>query len=298
MLKIFKWLGLSLTALILLVVGGYSYLVLSFDTINFPDNHGNVEAELFLGEGDKQPLIVGFGGSEGGNAWASDYWKELRDEFISQGYAILAIGYFGAKGTPENLDRIALEGIHQAILETANHPKINSECIAVIGGSKGGELSLLLASHFPEIKTVIAIVPGSAVFPALTIAMNTPSFSLNGDPLPFVPVPWSATPALIKGDLRAVWEEMLKNEKAVKQAAIQVENINGPIFFVSATQDEFWPSKEMSDTMMQRLQTHDFAFYADHLAVEGSHATPFGSFDDIEAFMKIHFLNNDQIGCA
>lgn len=297
MLKIFKWLGLSLTALILLVVGGYSYLVLSFDTINFPDNHGNVEAELFLGEGDKQPLIVGFGGSEGGNAWASDYWKGQRDEFISQGYAFLAIGYFGAKGTPQNLDRIALDGVYQAILETANHPNINSECIAVMGGSKGGELSLLLASHFPEIKTVIAIVPGSAVFPALTIAMNTPSFSLNGDPLPFVPVPWSATPALIKGDLRAVWEEMLKNEEAVKQAAIKVENINGPIFFVSATQDEFWPSKEMSDAMMQRLEKHDFAFYTEHLAVEGSHAAPLESFDKVEAFLKTNFLNNDQIGC-
>ena len=167
-----------------------------------------------------------------------------------------------------------------------------------MGGSKGGELSLLLASHFPEIKTVVAIVPGNAVFPALTIAMNTPSFSLNGELLPFVPVPLSATPALIKGNLRAVWEEMLKNEDAVERAAIQVENINGPIFFVSATQDEFWPSKEMSDAMMQRLQKNAFPFHSDHLAIKGGHIAPLESFDEIETFLEANFLNNDRFNCA
>jgi len=298
MLKILKWVGISMISLIILAIGGYTYLVLSFDTKNFPENHGNVEAELFVGKGENQPLIVGFGGSEGGNAWASEFWKKQRDEFISQGYAFLAIGYFGAKGTPQNLDRIALEGVKQAILETTNHPNINSECIAVLGGSKGAELSLLLASHFPEIRTVIAIAPGNAVFPALTIAMNTPSFSLNGEPLPFVPIPWGATPALIKGDLRAVWVEMLKNEGAVERAAIEVENINGPIFFVSATQDEFWPSTEMSSAMMQRLNTNEFPFHTDHLAVEGSHIAPLGAFNEVEAFLKTHFLENDGFDCA
>ncbi len=298
MITILKWLGISIITLVVLVIGGYTYLLLSFDTKNFPENHGNVEAELFLGDGERQPLIVGFGGGEGGNAWASDFWKEQRDEFLSQGYAFLAIGYFGATDTPQNLDRIALEGVHEAILETARHPNINGDCIAVMGGSKGGELSLLLASHFPEIKTIIAIVPGNAVFPALTIAMNTPSFSLNGELLPFVPVPWSATPALIKGDLRAVWEEMLKNEDAVERAAIKVENINGPILFISATQDEFWPSKEMSDAMMERLQMHSFPFHVDHLIVEGSHIAPLQSFDEIESFLDMHFLNNGNYQCS
>ena len=58
----------------------------------------NVEAILYLGKGEKQPLVVGFGGSEGGNAWSSDYWKKTRDQFIERGYAFLAIGYLGPKG--------------------------------------------------------------------------------------------------------------------------------------------------------------------------------------------------------
>ena len=77
MITILKWLGISIITLVVLVIGGYTYLLLSFDTKNFPENHGNVEAELFLGDGERQPLIVGFGGGEGGNAWASDFWKAV-----------------------------------------------------------------------------------------------------------------------------------------------------------------------------------------------------------------------------
>lgn len=62
-------------------------------------NH--IAAILYTGNNVKQPLIVGIGGSEGGNAWASDYWKKTRDEFLAKGYAFLAVGYFGSKGTPK-----------------------------------------------------------------------------------------------------------------------------------------------------------------------------------------------------
>lgn len=36
----------------------------------------NAESVLYVGKGKNQPLIVGLGGSEGGNAWTSDYWKK------------------------------------------------------------------------------------------------------------------------------------------------------------------------------------------------------------------------------
>ncbi|MGB4972134.1 MAG: hypothetical protein WBO32_05715, partial [Cyclobacteriaceae bacterium] len=98
-----------------------------------PENTGKVETELYVGEGDNQPLLVGLGGSEGGNAWTSDRWKAKRDEFINQGYAFLAVGYFGAKGTPEVLDRISIDAIHQAIIDVANNPKIDGNRIGLIG---------------------------------------------------------------------------------------------------------------------------------------------------------------------
>jgi pimeloyl-ACP methyl ester carboxylesterase len=297
-IKLLKWAGILVSALIVLGVGSYAYLVLSFDDQTLPENHDKVNTELFLGEGDNQPLIVGLGGSEGGNAWASDFWKGQRDEFIAQGYSFLAVAYFGEKGTPQNLDRIALEGVHQAIREAAKNPRINGKCVALIGGSKGAELALLLGSHYSDIDAVVAIVPGNAVYPALTIAMNTPSFTLNGENLPFVPVPASATWPLIKGDLRAVWEEMLKDQKAVDRASIAVEKINGPVFFLSATKDEAWPSTEMSVSMEQRLKKNGFPYHFEHLAIEGGHTAPLDHFDAVERFLAANFLQGNSAGCS
>jgi dienelactone hydrolase len=297
-IKLLKWFGILIFILIALAVGSYAYLLLSFDDQTLPENHGKVNAELFLGDGDNQPLIVGLGGSEGGNAWASDVWKKQRDTFIAQGYSFLAVAYFGEQGTPANLDRIALEGVHEAIREAAKNPKINSECVALIGGSKGAELALLLGSHYSDIDAVVAIVPGNAVYPALTVAMNTPSFTLNGESMPFVPIPSSATWPLIKGDLRAVYEEMLKDQKAVDRASIEVEKINGPVLFLSATKDEFWPSAEMSGAMDQRLKKNGFPYHFEHLAIEGGHAAPLDHFDVVERFLTDHFLKGDSAGCS
>ena len=236
-----------------------------------------------------QPLIVGLGGSEGGNAWASDHWKAQRDRFINQGYAFLAIGYFGMEGTPEHLDRISLDAIRDAAVEAVAHPDVADDCFAVIGGSRGAEAALLLGSHFPEVTAVVAIVPGNAVFPALNYAMTTAGFSLAGEPLAFVPVPWGAAPELLMGDLHGAFEDMRANRDAVAQAVIAVERINGPVLFVSATRDEMWASTEMSEAMMQRLDAHGFPHAAQHIAIEGGHSAPFEHFDRIEAFLADHY---------
>lgn len=260
-----------------------------------PERHSHVDSKLFLGEGNNQPLIVGLGGSEGGNAWASDHWKPQRDKFIAQGYAFLAIGYFGSKESPRQLDRIALEGVHNAVMKAIKDPHINSKQIVVMGGSKGAELALTLASYYPEYTTVIAIVPGSAIFPALTLSMGTSSFSHHGQELPFVPVPWSATPALIKRDLRTAFEKMMDNKPAMNEAAIKVENIQGSILFLSATQDEMWPSTEMSEQMMQRLKSAGFKYKAQHVAIEGSHTEPLKHFAIIEDFLAVTMKTNTQL---
>lgn len=293
LLKVLKWSSIAVL-LLALVLGGYMWwVVASFDTQTLPANHGQVAARLYAGDDgdapDKRPLLVAMGGSEGGNAWASQAWKKQRDRFIEQGYAVLALGYFGAPGTPEKLDRISLDGIHAAIVEAARDPRVDGRCVAVIGGSRGAEAALLLASHFPDIDAVVAMVPGSAVFASLTDAMVTPGFSLHDQPLPFVPVPWSATGDLLTGNLRGAFETMMRDTGAMERAAIAVENINGPVLFVSATEDEAWPSREMADAMMQRLRRHEFAHVAEHIPVQGGHNEPLDEFPRVEAFLAANF---------
>lgn len=296
--KVMKWIVISVLAIVILLFAYTFYVVKSFDTETLPINHGKVNTELFVGKGEKQPLIVGLGGSEGGNAWASDHWKSQRDKYLAQGYSVLAVGYFGMEGTPEKLDRIALEGIHDAIANAAANPKIDGRCIAVMGGSKGGELALSLGSHYKDIKAVVGIVPAHAVFAGLTDALTTSSFTYQDKQLPFVPVPWSTTPALLSGDLRKAFEIMLEDKNGVEQAAIKVENINGPVFLISGTKDEFWPSAEMSDKVVQRLKAKGFPYYYEHRAIDGGHLEPLKHFDKIDQFLDQHFKAGQENGCS
>ncbi|WP_347247361.1 acyl-CoA thioester hydrolase/BAAT C-terminal domain-containing protein [Thermomonas sp.] len=282
-------LAIGVAILILALFAWIEWSVAQVDTKTLPARHGQVDSVLYAHEGGKHPLLVGLGGSEGGNAWASNAWKRQRERFLEQGYAMLALGYFGTPHSPEQLDRISLNGIHDAILAASKDPRVDGRCIAVIGGSRGGELALLLASHYPDIHAVVAIVPGSAVFPALTQAMNTPGFSLHGKPLPFVPVPWSAVPNLLVHNLRGAFDKMVANTAAMDAAAIPVERINGAVYFVSASRDEFWPSRDMSDAMMARLKRHGFAHPAEHLVVAGGHSEPLDEFPKMEAFLQSKF---------
>lgn len=262
-----------------------------------PGKFGQVDARFYLGKGERQPLLVGFGGAEGGNAWASDHWKAQRQAFLDQGYAFLALGYFGGKNTPAHLDRISLDALHDAIASAAARPEVEGRCIALIGGSRGAELALLLASHYPDIKAVVGLVPGSAVFPGESARLDTSGFMLHGKPLPFLPVPRSAVPDLMAHNLYAAFDKMLANEGAFAAAAIAVENINGPVLLMSATQDELWPSTRMSVQMMQRLTRNNFPYVHVHEAIPGPHAAPLAHFADVEGFLAAQVMAQRDAGC-
>jgi dienelactone hydrolase len=301
MKRVLFWGGGVIAALVIAVAAYTVWAIRSVDPDVLPEHHGKVDARLFVGEttaGVKKPLVVAFGGAEGRNQWASKRWQAERERYLADGYAFLAIGYFGMPNTPAALDRISLDGVLAAIRREADHPAVDARCIAAVGVSKGGELALLLASHTPDVKAVAAIVPGNAVFVALTQAMTTSSFSLQGQALPFVPLPWRATWPLITGDKRRVFDIMMEDRDAVAKAAIAVERINGPVMFLSATQDEYWDSKGMSDAMMQRLRANAFKHASDHIAIAGDHAAPLKHLAEVRTFLNREFKPQQGTGCA
>ncbi len=251
----------------------------------------NAESKLYLGNGKNQPLIVGLGGSEGGNAWTSDYWKKTRDQFIEKGYAFLAIGYFGAKGTPDTLQKIAIEDVHYAIEVATRNKKINKRKIAIVGGSRGADLALLLGSYYKDVKCVVGIVASNVTFPGNTNHFSTSTWTYQKKELPFVPVNEEAVSFLMKGDLRGTFEAMLKDNIAEEKALIKVENINGPILLISATQDKICPSTPMAEKMIIRLITNKFKHHFEHVAVEGGHTEPLKHFDLIFKFLETNFAN-------
>ncbi len=267
-----------------------------FTIILFPNlyaqeklNTPNVDSRLYLGEGNNQPLLVGLGGSEGGNAWDSDYWKKTRDQFIAKGYAFLALGYFGGKGTPDTLNKISIDQVHAAIVEAARNKKINKKKIAIIGGSRGGDLALLVGSYYKDIKCVVALVPSHAAFPGNTNHFTTSAWTFKGKELPFVPVNEEAVPFMIRRDLRGAFTAMLKDSIAESKALIKVERINGPVLLLSATKDHLIPGSEMCEKMITRMRAHQFKFPNEHIAIEGGHGEPQKRFDLIFQFLEKHF---------
>lgn len=257
-------------------------------TPSLSKEHGQIEARLFVGDSLNQPLIVGFGGGGGGNDWARDYMKSKRDSLLKEGYAVLAIGYFDSgQRTPKYLDRISLNAIADSIQDiAARNEKIDQTKIALIGGSKGGELVLNLASRYNQFNSVVAMSTSHASFPALTMSANTSSWMYHEKEVLYVPASVGIILPALKGDLYSAFEIMLEDEKAVAKAEIEVEKINGPILIMSAKNDEQWAATRMSNRIVERLEQKGFKHPAKHLQLDGGHVEPLNHFDEV-----IDFLN-------
>lgn len=276
--------------LLILTLALISGIVYIFTHIpNLSKQHGVVETLLYLGDSENQPLIVAFGGAEGGIDWHRNHMKSKRDSLIQKGYAILAIGYFNSEGTPKNLDRISLDAISDTIINIAKrNSKINESKIALIGGSRGGELVLNLASRFDHFNAVIAMSTSNVSFPAITWSANTSSWTFKGKDVPYVPAPLKTILPALKGDLYTAHKMMLEDKKALKKAEIEVENINGAILILSGKTDDQWPASEMSDQLIQRLKNKKFKHYNKHIAIDGGHIAPLEHFNLVYDFLDKH----------
>jgi dipeptidyl aminopeptidase/acylaminoacyl peptidase len=233
-------------------------------------------------------LIVVFGGAEGAIDWHRNHMKTKRDSLIQKGYAILAIGYFNAEGTPRNLDRISLNAISDTIMNIAKNSKIDESKIALIGGSRGGELVLNLASRFDHFNAVIAMSTSNVSFPAITWSANTSSWMYQNKEVSFVPAGLNTISPAIKGDLYTAHCLMLENKEAVKKAEILVENINGPILILSGKDDDQWPATTMSNRIIERLENNNFKYYNEHIILDGGHTEPLNQFNLVYDFLEEH----------
>lgn len=274
---------------LILIIALTASIIYIFNYVpSLSEKHGIVDTKLYLGDSSNQPLIVAFGGG-GGNDWSRNYLKGKRDSLIDKGYAVLAIGYFNSNGTPESLDRISLNAISDTILHIAKNPKINASKIALLGGSRGGELVLNLASKFDHFNAVIAMSTSNVNFPAITWAANTAPWTYNNKEVPYVPATMATISPAIKGDLYTAHSIMLKDKEAAKKAEIEVENINGPILIMSGKHDDQWPAEVMSNRIIKRLEKNNFKHYNHHTILDGGHIEPLNQFHLVYEFLKNHF---------
>ncbi|MGF1760340.1 hypothetical protein L4D76_20920 [Photobacterium sagamiensis] len=222
-------------------------------------DNGEIVADYFYNKhrANKQPLIL-LGGSRGGKTWSGDGdFKQNRRDLVQQGYAALSMAYFGLEGLPATLENIPLEVFEQGHHWLTEQPAVNSQDIAVMGISKGGEMSLLLASKYPEIRAVVGIVPASNVFEGIGMK-GVSSWTHGSEPIPFAPfVP--------KDTLVNSFRASLADPAIAAMSAIPVEQMNAAVLLLSGKLDPVWPSYDMSETVMQRLRDHRYAYPFEHV---------------------------------
>jgi acetyl esterase/lipase len=221
--------------------------------------------------GGPYPAVINLGGSGGG-------LSEQREALLSScGYAVLALAYFGIEPLPQECVEIPLEYFEKAIKWLKSHKAVAPERIAVMGGSKGGELALLLGATFPDIRAVVGLVPSGIIWQGLGQRSFVPrsSWSREGEELPFAPFNWiqEDIQKLMKGEpiaFREWYNPQKIDPERIKLATIPVEKIKGPILLISGSDDLMWPSEIFSEMVIERLKKHDHPFPAQHICYQGA----------------------------
>lgn len=228
---------------------------------------GNLVGTLFIPPSKHAlPVIITLGGSEGGLG-------ENRAKLIaSNGFAVLALGYFGVNGLPSELEEIPLEYFETAFAFLKTQPGIDASRIGLYGASRGAELSLILGSFFPEqIAAIVAVAPSSVVYGGLS-EKPVNAWIYKGNPIaPYAPVPntdftnrkeVTAENPVHTGD---DFLQGMQDIPAFESAAIPVEKIQCPILLISGGDDQMWPSEIYANQILDRLKKKNSDVQAVHL---------------------------------
>ncbi len=224
---------------------------------------GLVATLLRLPEDSPRPGIIVVGGSEGGIRGAE--W--LAWHFAREGWAALALAYFGVEGLPDTLADIPLEYFDRAIAWMSAQPLMEDRRIALIGASRGAEIALLVAAYNPLVNRVICYAPTHVVWGpvVLNAEASISSWTRMERRVPFMPSEKGAE--LPKSPYRGTPNFLLslKRNDAVKEAAIPVEKIQGAVLLLSGGDDQLWPSALMGDAIVSRLRAHNHPYRFEHV---------------------------------
>jgi hypothetical protein len=194
------------------------------------------------------PAIILIGGSEGGLWSGLEFTARL---FQSDGYAVLMLAYHAYGPLPKTMNRIPLEYFGQGIAWLKDQEGVDPDRIAMMGYSRGGEGSLLVASHYSDIKAVVSVSGSGLVFPDPWTTEPTPAWTWRGEDIPYF--------------TEFIWPNVAIDSDA-QDAEISVESINGPVLLLAGADDDLWLSGYLSQIAKNRLDRFNHP-YADQLLI-------------------------------
>ena len=239
-----------------------------------------------------RPGIIVLGGAGGG------IYERMARWYASKGFAAFALGYFGVDGLPPRLEHIELTKVLHGIEWFKKQSCVQADRIAIHGGSKGGELALLLGSLFPDsMQAIIACVPSIQIQPASL--KGTAPWVLRGSTEGLPPTAPCSTHeeyvlAAARGELSLYKNtfdhpiqlapfylfDMKRFPEEHILAEIPVENIRCPLLVISAEDDHRWPSAHFGNLIMQRLEAKESTIDRLHLCYPGAgHFVPTAAYN-------------------
>jgi dienelactone hydrolase len=213
-------------------------------------------ANYYEGKGrGPRPAILMLGGSEGG---LSARGSMVARHHAERGYSTLQLSYFRAPGQPTKLENIPLEYFDKALAWLRSQPMVDDSRMAVIGGSKGAEAALLIASRHPELKAVVAAMPSGVVWSGVdwNFGRVGSSWSELGRPLPYLPIGKFDWSRVGQHGLVTMYNDGLAALPRRPEAIIPIERASAPILLICGEEDRMWPSCPMARLIQARAKRH------------------------------------------
>lgn len=233
-------------------------------------------AHLARPDGTPKGAVLVLGGSEGG------HHPDDADALAREGFVVLSYSYFGAPGTPEGLVRIPLEFLMAGV--DVLQKEAPDQRIGVLGGSRGGEAALLLASVDTRVRAVVSVVGSGVVTAGIDysaghlreiVLSRAVAWTYRGKDIAGLPhVNEDRLDAVLGRDgpvrLRDTYETL--DGADLENVAIPVEKGDAAILAISASDDRMWDSPSLSAVSFKRLDASGHPRARRHAVLDSGHA--------------------------
>ncbi|MFB4212428.1 acyl-CoA thioesterase/bile acid-CoA:amino acid N-acyltransferase family protein [Shouchella sp. JSM 1781072] len=242
----------------------------------------DVVGSLFYPEDQTDlPAIIIVGGSDGA------VHESAAALLASEGYAVLALAYFGKEGLPKGIEHIPLEYVDHAFSLLESRMNVNQDKLAIIGHSRGAELALLYASNHTKVKAVIASGASSVIFSGMINFQPTKKSAWTYKQVPYefyaVEREFKDTVSFFRHLLLRkpysgieTMKASLQDNERLALYSIPVQNIQAPIMLFAGTDDHVQPAELFLNRMKADLHNH--AYSEDNQFILHSGAGHFAAF--------------------